>query len=55
MKLENKIVRLTNTRTGKTVSMGIKAATLLSEKYPKEFKIKPSTTPEEVNTRLKNQ
>jgi hypothetical protein len=33
------IVRLSNMRTGRIVRMGAKAATLLSTKYPTEFKI----------------
>lgn len=33
------IVRLANMSTGRVVRMGSKAATMLSVKYPKEFKI----------------
>lgn len=33
------IVRMANMRTGRVVRMGSKAATLLSNKYPNEFKI----------------
>lgn len=33
------IVRLSNMRTGRVVRMGVKAASMLSDKYPKEFKI----------------
>lgn len=33
------IVRLSNLRTGRVVRMGAKAATMLSTKYPQEFKI----------------
>lgn len=33
------IVKLSNLRTGRIVSIGAKAALMLSEKYPNEFKI----------------
>lgn len=33
------IVRMVNMRTGRVVNMGYKAAGMLSDKYPKEFKI----------------
>lgn len=33
------IVRLSNTRTGRVVRISYKAASMLSTKYPKEFKI----------------
>lgn len=33
------IVRMANMRTGRVVRMSVKAASMLSDKYPKEFKI----------------
>lgn len=38
-KVPTSIVRLNNLRTGRIVQMSIKAATMLSTKYPNEFKI----------------
>ncbi len=37
--VQNKRVQLHNKKTGSTVTMGYKAATLLAEKYPAEFEI----------------
>jgi hypothetical protein len=37
--VQNKRVQLHNKKTGSTVTMGHKAATLLAEKYPAEFEI----------------
>lgn len=38
-KVPTTTVRLNNVRTGRIVQLGIKAATMLSTKYPNEFKI----------------